>query len=155
LAHDAPAEPEASSILERLLISVLSGGMAGRLFTEVREKRGLCYSVSAGDRGGRGFWAVSACVGSTPGRAQESVDVLVSELQRISTPEGAITQDEFARAKVGMKASLVFSGESTGARAVGLAADHRKLGRARSLEEIAAEIDAVTLEELNGYAAGR
>jgi predicted Zn-dependent peptidase len=155
LAHDGPAEPAEESTLERLAIGVLSGGMSGRLFSEVREKRGLCYSVSAGYRSDRDFGTVTAYVGTTPERAQESLDVLVAELQRLGTPKGKITIDEFHRAKVGMKSSLVFSGESTGSRAVGIAADYRKLGRARTLEEIAAKVDAVTLEQLNAYVAGR
>lgn len=148
LAHDAPAEPEAACVLERLAISVLSGGMSGRLFSEVREKRGLCYSVSAGYRPDRDYGTVTAYVGTTPERAQESLDVLVAELHRLA--EG-VTPEEFQRAKVGMKSGLVFSGESTGSRAGSLAADQRKLGRPRSLEELAAAIDAATLEELNAY----
>jgi len=155
LAYDAPPEPDDSSVLERIVLTVLSGGMSGRLFTEVREKRGLCYAVSAGYRGDRDYGVVSAYVGTTPERAQESLDVLAAELLRITTPAGAVTPEEFERARVGMKAALVFSGESTGARAVGLAGDYRRLGRARSLEEIAVRIDRVTLDELNAYLATR
>ena len=155
LAHDAPPEPADDAVLERLAVAVLSGGMSGRLFTEVREKRGLCYSVSAGYRADRDYGVVTAYVGTTPERAQESLDVLVSELHRLGTPQGRITPDEFHRAKVGLKSSLVFSGESTGSRAVSLAADQRKLGRPRSLEELAGRIDAVTLDQLNAYVGGR
>jgi predicted Zn-dependent peptidase len=54
-----------------------------------------------------------------------------------------------------MKSSVVFSGESSGARAATLAADVRRLGRPRSLEEIAAQIDAVTLDRVNDYLARR
>jgi predicted Zn-dependent peptidase len=155
LAHDAPREADRACVLERLAISVLSGGMAGRLFTEVREKRGLCYSVSASYRADRDFGTVSAYVGTTPEKAQESIDVLVSELQRITTPAGKVTADEFHRAKVGMKSSLVFSGESTASRAASLAADQRKLGHPRSLDELAAQIDAATLDQLNEYLSKR
>lgn len=155
LAHDAPREPDPDAMLERLVQSVLSGGMSGRLFTEVREKRGLCYSVQAGYRGDREYGVVTAYVGTTPERAQQSLDVLWSELQRIATPAGAVTTEEFARAKVGMKSALVFSGESAGARASALASDQRKLGRPRSLDEMAAVIDAVTLDQLNAYLARR
>jgi predicted Zn-dependent peptidase len=155
LAHDAPPETSADCVLERLAVSVLSGGMSGRLFSEVREKRGLCYSVSAGYRADRDYGIVTAYVGTTPERAQESLDVLVGELNRLNSVEGKITLDEFHRAKVGMKSGLVFSGESTGSRAIGLASDYRKLGRARSLDELAAEVDAVTLDQLNAYVATR
>ena len=153
--HDAPAEPDADSLLEKLLVSVLSGGMSGRLFSEVREKRGLCYSVSAGYSGGKDFGGVTAYVGTTPERAQESLDVLLGELHRIHSPEGRITPDEFHRAVIGMKSRLVFSGESTGARASALAVDMHRMGRPRSLAELAAEVDRVTLDQLNAYAARR
>lgn len=155
LAHDGPRESDPNAVLERLAISVLSGGMAGRLFTEVREKRGLCYSVSASYRADKDYGTVSAYVGTTPDKAQESIDVLAEQLHRLTTPEGKVTPDEFARAKVGMKSGLIFSGESTGSRAASLAADQRKLGRPRSLDELAAQVDAVTLDQLNSYLAKR
>lgn len=149
---DAPSEGDRhASIREKLAASVLSGGMSGRLFTEVREKRGLCYAVSAGYRGDDLFGVLSSYVGTTPERAQESLDVLLSELRRIRSDEGAVTESEFHRAVVGMKSSVVFHGESTGARAAALVADVIKLGRARSMDEITAEIDAVSLASLNDY----
>ena len=155
LLHDAPTEKDPDSLLEKVVMMVLSGGMAGRLFTEVREKRGLCYSVNAGYAGDRDFGIASAYVGTTPERAQQSLDVLYEQLQFIMTPAGRITDEEFARAIVGMKSSLVFSGESSGARAASLAADYRRLGRPRSLDELAAEIDALTPGIVNDYLARR
>ncbi|HZW09842.1 MAG TPA: pitrilysin family protein, partial [Phycisphaerales bacterium] len=155
LVHDAPAEPAADSAVERLATSVLSGGMSSRLFTEVREKRGLCYSVHARYSADRDFGVVTADVGTQPERAQQSLDVLVAELERIRTPAGRVTPEEFHRAHVGMKSRLVFSGESTGSRAAALAGDMHRLGRPRTLDEIAAEIEAVTLDRLNAYVAAR
>lgn len=155
LTHDGPAEPHPDSMLERLAVSVLSGGMSSRLFTEVREKRGLCYSVHARYSTDRDFGVVAADVGTQPDRAQESLDVLVAELERLATPEGAVSREEFHRAVVGMKSRLIFSGESTGARASALAGDYHRLGRVRSLEEVADAIDAITLDRLNAYVAGR
>lgn len=157
VCHDAPAEPHADSLLEKIVLSVLSGGMSGRLFTEVREKRGLCYSVSAGYRGDRDFGSVTAYVGTTPERAQESLRVLMAELRRIGdpAPENRISADEFQRAVAGMKSRLVFSGESTAARASALAADMHVHGRPRSLGEIADAIDRVTLDQVNDYLGRR
>jgi len=153
--HDAPREADKDSILERIVLSVLSGGMSARLFTEVREKRGLCYAVSASYAGDRDFGRALAYVGTTPERAQESLDVLLDELRRINSPQGRITQEEFDRAVIGFKSGLVFSGESTSARASALARDQFRLGRPRSLEELAAAIDAVTLSQVNDYLARR
>jgi predicted Zn-dependent peptidase len=148
---DAPPEGHADSAKEKLALSVLSGGMSGRLFTEVREKRGLCYSVSASYRGEREFGSVQAYVGTTPQRAQEALDVLLHELQRINTPEGRVTQEEFERARVGVKAALVFAGESAAARAASLVSDWHRLHRPRSLQEIGEQIEQVTLDDLNAY----
>ena len=155
VVHDAPPERDADSTAERVVNAVLSAGMSSRLFTEVREKRGLCYSVSAGYSPARDHGIVSAYVGTMPNRAQQSLEVLLAEMQRINTPEGRVTREEFDRAIVGMKSRLIFSGESTAARAGALATDYHKLGRARSLAEIAAEIDRLTLDAVNDYLSRR
>lgn len=155
IVHDAPPETHPDNVLEKIVISVLSGGMSGRLFSEVREKRALCYAVSAGYRGDRDYGLVSAYVGTSPERAQESLDVLLAELNRINSAPGKIQPEEFTRAVVGMKSRLVFSGESTGSRAAALASDQHRLGRPRSLDEMAREIDAVTLDQANEYLARR
>ena len=149
VVHDAPHEGHADSMLEKLAIAVLSGGMSGRLFTEVREKRGLCYSVSASMRADKDRGVVSNYVGTTPERAQESLDVLYSEILRIG--EGNVTDEELIRTKTGLKSRLIFSGESTGARASAIAADWLNLGRTRSLDEIIDQVNAVSLDELNAY----
>jgi predicted Zn-dependent peptidase len=158
LVHDAPKETDDRSWLEKIVVSVLSGGMSGRLFTEVREKRGLCYSVSAGYRGDRDFGGVTAYVGTTPERAQESLDVLAAELLRINAAAsrgGGVTLEEFQRAVLGMKSRLIFSGESTAARAGAIASDYFRFGYARSLDDLAAKIDGVTLPQVNQYLEGR
>ena len=149
IVHDGPCEGHDDAILEKLVISVLSGGMSGRLFTEVREKRGLCYAVSSSYRADKDRGVVSNYVGTTPERAQESLDVLMSEIQRINL--GNVTQEELTRAKTGYKSRLIFSGESTGARAGAIASDYLNLGRARTLDEIINKIDQVTLDMLNAY----
>ncbi|HVU62874.1 MAG TPA: pitrilysin family protein [Phycisphaerales bacterium] len=155
LMHDAPAESSPDSKLERFVAGALSGGMAARLFTEVREKRGLCYSVSESYAADRDYGRCLAYVGTTPERAQESLDVLMAELRRINTPAGRVTPDEFQRAMVGLRASIVFSGESTGARAAGLAGDMHRIGRGRSLEEIEAQYASITVDQVNEYLTRR
>lgn len=157
-AYEAPAEAHADCIPERLVSSVLSGGMSARLFTEVREKRGLCYSVSQSYASDRDFGQCVAYVGTTPERAQESLDVLAAELRRINAPlnaGGGITDEEFRVAQMGIKSRIVLAGESTSARAHALASDQHKLGRPRSLDEIAAAYDSVTLDRVNQYLARR
>ena len=158
IAHDAPPERDDASMVERVIVGVLSGGMSGRLFTEVREKRSLCYSVYATYRAERDDGRVVAYVGTTPERAQEALDVLWGELTRINgagAAGGGVTREEYERAVVGLKSKVVMSGESTSARAGALASDWRRLGRARSLDEIAAAIDGVTLDRVNARLAQR
>ncbi len=149
IVHDAPAIGHDDNPMERLAIAVLSGGMSGRLFTEVREKRGLCYAVSSAYRADKDRGVVTNYVGTTPERAQESLDVLHSELCRINS--GDVTQEELTRVKTGLKSRLVFAGESTRARAGAIAADYFNLGRVRTLDEIVDKLDSISLEALNGY----
>lgn len=150
LAYPAIAETHKDRILQQAATSVLSGGMSGRLFTEVREKRGLVYSVYASYAGQKDRGDVLAYAGTTVPRAQETLDVLTAELRRLS--EG-INESEFQRAIVGMKSSLVMQGESTTSRAASIASDVYVFGQPRSLEQAAAEVDAVTLKQLNAYVA--
>ncbi|MBY0308860.1 MAG: insulinase family protein, partial [Phycisphaerales bacterium] len=155
LAHQAPPEASADARLERLHNAVLSGGTSARLFTEVREKRALCYSVSASYASDRLFGRVVGYVGTTPDKAQQSLDVMLQQLRQACGPGASIAPDELERAKVGYRARLVSSGESTGARAAALAGDWHKLGRARSLEELVSDSQGVTLDALNAYARRR
>ncbi|GAB4553253.1 MAG: pitrilysin family protein [Phycisphaerales bacterium] len=153
VCYDGPTASDDAVWLERVATSVLSGGMSSRLFTEVREKRSLVYSVSARYGADREYGRTTAYAGTTPERAQETLTVMLGELERIRTPAGAVTEEELGRALVGLKSRLVFSGESSGARAIALASDLRIHGRARTLDEKAAEYDAVTLDRLNAYLA--
>ncbi|MCP3904152.1 MAG: insulinase family protein [Planctomycetes bacterium] len=154
LAFDAPPESDTDAMLERLAIAVLSGSTSGRLFTEVRQKRSLCYSVGASYRASRDFGLVALYAGTTPERAQETLDVCTAEIDRL-LGNATVTAEEFARAVIGLKSHLVMQGESTPARAAAVVEDTDRLGRARSLEEVAAQVDAITLDELNAYCANR
>lgn len=149
VVQDGPSEGSPDADLERLAVSVLSGGMSGRLFTQVREVRALCYAVHASYRTDKDRGVVSSYVGTTPERAQEALDVLFDELNKINS--GDVTADELDRAKIGMKSRLVFSGEATSARASALAGDLMRLGRVRTLEERLASIERIGLDELNAY----
>jgi len=150
VGYDALPESDEKSIYQKAATAVLSGGMSGRLFHEIREKRGLCYAVFATYAGQKDRGAVLGYAGTTTPRAQETLNVLIDQLNRLS--EGA-NENEFQRAVVGMKSRVVMQGESTGARAAAIAGDLHARGRARTLDEIAAEIDALTLEDLNAFLA--
>lgn len=132
----------------RLAVEVLSGGMSGRLFTEVREKRGLCYSVWAGYSSLRGSGSILGYAGTSNDRAQDTLDQFFIEVHRL---RDGITPAELQRAKIGLKASTIMQGESTSARAGAIAHDYFMRGRIRTLEEIKDAIDSVTVEKVNAY----
>ncbi|HEV7299079.1 MAG TPA: pitrilysin family protein [Tepidisphaeraceae bacterium] len=132
----------------RLAIEVLSGGMSGRLFTEVREKRGLCYSVWAGYSGLKEQGHILGYAGTSNERAQATLDCMLSELHRLTD---GITDAELQRAKTGLKASTVMQGESTSSRSGAIAHDWFVRGRLRTLDEIKSAIDAVTLDRVNAF----
>ena len=141
IAYQTIAPNDARNTDYRLALAILSGGMGARLFTEVREKRGLVYSVSAAAHSFRGFGYTLAYAGTTPERADETLQVTLGELRRMS--EG-VTQDELDRARIKTLTSLVMQEESSRARAGALARDWWMLGRVRSLDEITEKINAVT-----------
>jgi predicted Zn-dependent peptidase len=132
----------------RAAASVLSGGMASRLFTEVREKRGLCYSVSAWHETFKDRGSMLAYAGTRAERAQETLDVTVGELRRL---RDGVTDDEIDRVKAGLKSSLIMQEESTSARAGAIATDWYYLGRVRSFDEVQAAIDGLTPAAVVGY----
>ena len=129
--------------------AVLSGGMGSRLFTEVREKRGLCYAVMAAMQVVGSAGVLFAYAGSSPDKAQETLDVMTD--QCLSLADG-ISDEEMDRARVGLRASLIMQGEATGARAAGCAGDYIHLGRVRPLEEIDKAISTLTAEGVVDFA---
>jgi predicted Zn-dependent peptidase len=132
----------------RLAIEILSGGMSGRLFTEVREKRGLVYNVWAGYSSLKGSGSILGYAGTSNERAQATLDTFVAELFRLQ--EG-VTIEELDRAKTGLKASTIMQGESTSARAGAIAHDFFMRGRIRTLDEIKTAIDSVSLNQVNAF----
>lgn len=150
LAYDAIDETHPDYYLARLSTEVLSGGMSGRLFTEIREKKALVYSVSAGYSSFPGRGAIMGYAGTSNERAQQTLDQFLIELNRLSD---GVTADELSRAKIGLKSSTIMSGESSGARAGAIAHDAFIRGRLRTIDEIVRSIDAVSLDRVNQYLA--
>ena len=126
-------------------VNVLSGGMSARLFTEVREKRGLCYAVWATYTTFKDRAAVFCYAGTTNERAQETLDVTLGELLRLR--EG-IDKEEVGRVQAGLKSSLIMQEESTSARAGSLASDWYYLGRVRSFDEIESAINSLSPKKI-------
>jgi predicted Zn-dependent peptidase len=129
-------------------VGVLSGGMSSRLFTEVREKRGLCYSVFASYHTQRDRACILCYAGTSADRAQETLDVTLGELDRLAK---GIRAEELARLKARVKSGLIMQGESSSARAGSIARDWYHLGQARTLAEVGALVDALTIADINEY----
>ena len=123
--------------------NILGGGMSSRLFQEVREKRGLCYSIYTfhmpySDTGFFGLYT-----GTDPADAPEMMDVVVDQMK---AAVDTLTETEVQRAKAQMKAGLLMALESCGARAEQLARHILMFGRPLTNAEMVARIDNVTLE---------
>jgi len=132
----------------RAAVGILSDGSSSRLFTEVREKRGLVYAVSASCHSLRDRGSVNCYAGTTTERAQETLDVLVAELRRLA--EG-VQDEELTRLKARIKSALIMQQESSTSRSSSLAFDWYYLDRVRPLEELRAIIDALSAESINAY----
>jgi predicted Zn-dependent peptidase len=134
----------------QLALGILSGGGSSRLFTEVREKRGLAYSVAAFYRARRHGGLVTLYAGTTANRAQETLDVCQQEIARLAKD---VSQEELTRAKTVTKGSLFTTGDLPEGRASGILEDLFLQNRARSIDEIATAVDAVTLDQIKQYLA--
>ena len=131
------------------LVNVLSGGMSSRLFTEVREKQGLCYAVwatyvSLHDRG-----AIFSYAGTSNDRAHMTLESVKREIARITD---GITKEEVDQVRVGLKTALLMQEDSSMSRSSSLASDWFNLGRVRTLEEIEAAVDGLSPKSILDYA---
>lgn len=130
---------------------VLGGGMSSRLFTEVREKRGLCYAVGTRYHSLRSRGGIAGYAGTTPEKADETISVILSEFRRL---QSGITEDELHRAKTGLKSTLIMQNESTSAQAARLAADWFVLNRVRPFEEIRQGVESLTVQSIQEFLNG-
>jgi len=131
-------------------VGVLSDGMSSRLFTEVRENRGLCYAVYASCHSLKDRGSVFCYAGTTNERAQETLQVVIQQLQGLRT---GIDADELQRLKARLKSALIMQQESSSSRSGSIAADWYYLNRVQTLEEVRGIVDNLTCESINGYLA--
>jgi predicted Zn-dependent peptidase len=134
----------------QVLSMILGGGMSSRLFQEVREKRGLCYSVYAFHWGfsDTGVFGVHAATGQSD--IAELVPVIVNELQKVGEH---ITQEELNRARAQYRAGLVMSAESAASRASQIARQILLFGRPIPKEELVERLAALTIDRLTDLSA--
>lgn len=129
-------------------VGVLSGGMSSRLFTEVRERRGLCYTVYASYHSLRDDARVFCYSGTSTDRAQETLEVMLHELTKLAH---GIDERELYRLKARIKSALIMQQESSPARCSAMAGDWYHLGRVRNMDEINQFINALTCDSINKF----
>ena len=149
LAFAAPGYRDPEIYVLQVLSSILGGGMSSRLFQEVREKRGLCYSVfSFGsayeDAGQFGVYAATS-----PEHSLELMDITAAVM--LSLARG-VTDAEIARAKAQLKASLVMNLESASSRADQIARQFLAFGRVPPISTLVAKIEAVSAAQVRELA---
>ena len=152
LAWSAPPYRDSASYEATAALGILGGGSSSRLFTEVRERRGLCYSVSAGYQTHRDFAMAVCYAGTTAARAQETLDVILAEADRLP---GTIAPEELERVKARVRSGLVMQQESSAARAGAIARQWYHLGRVQPLAEELARYDRLTVAGIEAWLAAR
>jgi predicted Zn-dependent peptidase len=149
LALEGVPQTDLSLFSLQVFTNTLGGGMSSRLFQEVREKRGLCYSIYTfhAPYTDTGFFGLYT--GTDPGDAPEMMEVVVDV---ITDAVETLTEAEIARAKAQMKAGLLMALESCSSRAEQLARHVLAYGRPLTVEELVARIDAVSVESTRNAA---
>ncbi len=133
-----------------VLNNVLGGGMSSRLFQEIREKRGLAYSVySYGSQYAEaGLFGVYA--GCAPGKVDEVLDLVRTELAAVA--DGGVTDEELSRGKGMVKGSYVLGLEDTGSRMSRLAKSELLYDDLMTVDELLSRVDRVSLDDVNAVA---
>ena len=125
-----------------VLNSVLGGSVSSRLFQEVREKRGLAYSIYSCLSGYSDGGTITIYAGTRASEVERVIDLIRRQVKKMAT--NGIERSELKRTKDQMKGSLMLSLESSHSRMNKLAKDELIAGGHTSLEEMLAEIEAIT-----------
>ena len=149
LGLESPDYADPAIYAAQIYSSALGGGMSSRLFQEIREKRGLCYTIFAqtGAYSDTGMTTIYA--GTSGDDLKDLTNVIVDELKRAG--EG-FSDEEIARARAQMKAGLMMGLESPSNRAERLARMLQIHGQLLPLDEVVERIDAVTSEDVRAVA---
>jgi predicted Zn-dependent peptidase len=151
MAFESPGVREDAAYTAQIYATALGGGMSSRLFQELRERRGLCYTIfaQAGAYDDTGMLTLYAGTGGD--EIRELSELVIDEVRRAA---GGLTLAELERARAQMKAGLLMGLESPSARAERLARMLQVWGRVQDIDETIAKIDAVTPERLRAFAEG-
>ena len=133
-----------------LLNSILGGGMSSRLFQTIREDRGLAYSIYSETSPFRDTGALSIYAGTSAEKTPEVIRLTIEELRRLK--EDTVPETELRRAKDQLKSNIVLGLESSSSRMSNLARQEMYFGRFFPVDEITAEVEAVTAAEIQTLA---
>lgn len=147
-SFDAVPLGDPNYYLMRAGVGILSDGMSSRLFDRVREQRGLCYTVSLSAHSMRDRGAIIGYAGTTPERAQETLDVTMREIE--SLVDG-IEPGELERLKVRVQSSLIMEQESSWSRVSSLISDWFHRGRIVSMAELEQRIESLRIDSILEY----
>lgn len=150
LGFPAPSHTDGDRTVVSLLSHILGGGMASRLFMELRERRGLCYQVGSFHTPYADTGALQISAGCAPAQARELVSRALAECLKLRSE--LVPEEELERAKRQAKVSLVFGQESASARQFSIAHQALHWGGPLSLDAQLAEIEAVTPADLRRVA---
>lgn len=142
------SSPERYSLM--VLNAILGGGMSSRLFEEIREKRGLAYSVYSYVSSFADAGTLSIYAGSERERSCEAVTIILEEMSRLR--DEAVPLDELEAAREQIKGKILMSLESSDSYMSRLARSYLNFGRYQPLDEIMAGFDAVTADDLQQLA---
>jgi predicted Zn-dependent peptidase len=145
LGTDGLARTDPDRFAFLVVNTALGGGMSSRLFQEVRERRGLAYSVYSYHSQYTEAGIFTAYAGTTPARAEEVIGLLRRELEDVGA--GGLTEEEFERAKGHVKGSLGLSLEDPGGRMSRLGKSEIAHGEILSVSQTLARIEHVTLQD--------
>jgi predicted Zn-dependent peptidase len=134
-----------------VLNHVLGGGLSSRLFQEIRERRGLAYSVWSERVAYHDAGTVSVGMGTAPEHVGEVLDIVTSELAVLG--EHGITERELTIAKGNLRAETLLACEDSGARMSRIGAGLLLHGEVLTVDEVLARVEALTLEEIHDAAA--
>lgn len=146
----APSATSADRYASFLLNAVLGGSMSSRLFQEIREKRGLAYAIHSYLTPYSDSGMLNIYVGTGPREIREVTGLILDELVRIT--DVPLTSEELQGAKELIKGNYLLSMESTDTRMTRLAKNEICFGRPIPSEEVVANIDAVTSEDVKKLA---
>jgi len=133
-----------------LLNSILGGGMSSRLFQSIREERGLAYSIYSEMNPFRDTGSLAVYAGCAVDKTREVLALTLAEFTRMKTEP--VTDEELKRAKDQSKGNMVLGLESSGARMSNLARQQMYHGRFYSVDDITAEIDRITAQDIQRLA---